>query len=687
MRARTAARLAWSMWSVTLALVAGSFVFLFLTRHTAVPAGGLGRSADVSFPIAFLVFSTVGAVVATRHPSNAIGWIFCASALSVGLWAFTHEYSIYGLLTNPGSLPGRDFMLSLETWAWTPGAQLMTTFLFLLFPTGRMPSPRWRIVAWVSVVALVVLAVGVAFDPGPLPDFPSMNNPYGVSSLRWANTAGSLIVLAAVLPSVASLIVRFRRSRGEERAQMKWFVLGAVVLIAVFIPAIIGPGRTPEFLTVLMGLALGLLAIATGIAILKYRLYDIDVVINKTVVYGLLAGFFTAVYVAIVVGIGAALGSRSNGVLTVASAVIIAVAFQPVRDRARRFANRLVYGDRATPYEALSEFSRWAAGGYSMDAALPELAKIVAQSTGASRAEVWLRVGSQLRRVAGWPATPAAAGTTFEVDDQEPSLPGMDRTYPVLHQGDLLGALAVSKPPADPLTPAEDKLLADLASQAGLLLRNAALIEDLRSSRQRIVSAQDAERRRLERNLHDGAQQQLVALSMKLGLAGAMMRKDPDQASQLLEDLQSESQEALANLRDLARGIYPPLLADQGLVAALESQSRKVGVPVAVEGDGVGRYAQDVEAAAYFCALEALQNVTKYAQASHIQVRLWEEKGELSFSVTDDGKGFDTAATSYGTGLQGMADRLAAQGGVLEVRSRPGEGTTVLGRLPADGRV
>jgi signal transduction histidine kinase len=685
-RARTAARLAWSLWVLTLASAMGALVLLFLNRHTAVPAGSLGRSANVTFPIVFLVFSTVGATVASRQPSNPIGWIFCASGLSVTLATFSGEYSIYGLFTKPGSLPALDLTLWLDNWAWTP-VQLTATFLFLLFPTGRLPSPRWRFVGWLSVVAVSVLAAGFAFDPGPLQDFRTIDNPYGVSGLHWATFAGPLLSLVASLACVAALIVRFRRSGGEERAQMKWFVLAAVVLIAVLIPVILGPQQTPELLTALMGVGFGLVAVATGIAILKYRLYDIDVVINKTVVYALLAGFFTAVYAAIVIGIGAAVGSRSNGVLTVAAAVIVAVAFQPVRERAQRFANRLVYGERATPYEALSEFSRWAAGGYSMDAALPELAKIVGQSTGATRAEVWLRLGPHLRRVAAWPLGGVPSGAQVDPDGDVPSLPGADRTYPVVHQGDLLGALAVSKPAADPLTPAEDKLLSDLASQAGLLLRNAGLIEDLRASRQRIVAAQDAERRRLERNIHDGAQQQLVALSVKLGLAGAVMRKDPDQAGRLLEDLKSETQEALENLRDLARGIYPPLLADQGLLAALESQSRKVGIPVAVESDGIGRYGQEVEAAVYFCTLEALQNVTKYAHASGIRVRLWEQEGELNFSVTDDGEGFDMAATSYGTGLQGMTDRLAAQGGVLEVRSRPGEGTTVRGRLPAAVKV
>jgi signal transduction histidine kinase len=224
--------------------------------------------------------------------------------------------------------------------------------------------------------------------------------------------------------------------------------------------------------------------------------------------------------------------------------------------------------------------------------------------------------------------------------------------------------------------------VADVASQAGLVLSNVRLIEELRASRQRLVAAQDAERRKLERNLHDGAQQQLVALAMKQGLAADLVTKDPAKASAMLTALQNETTEALENLRDLARGIYPPLLADQGLPAALASQARKATIPVEVDADGVGRYPQDAEAAVYFCCLEALQNVTKYAQASRVIVRLSVRDEELAFEVTDDGQGFDPQRTPMGSGLQNMADRLAALGGTVEVRSRRGEGTTVLGRLP-----
>jgi signal transduction histidine kinase len=196
------------------------------------------------------------------------------------------------------------------------------------------------------------------------------------------------------------------------------------------------------------------------------------------------------------------------------------------------------------------------------------------------------------------------------------------------------------------------------------------------------VTAQDGERRRIERNIHDGAQQRLVALAVQARMAEGLGDKDPDRQHELLHHLQQGLQEALDDLRDLARGIYPPLLADQGLRAALEAQARRSPVPVVVEAEGVGRYPQEAEAAVYFCILEGLQNVTKYADASRATVRLEVEASEIRFEVADDGRGFDTTATNYGTGLQGMADRLAALGGRLRIESQPGAGTRVIGRLP-----
>jgi signal transduction histidine kinase len=266
--------------------------------------------------------------------------------------------------------------------------------------------------------------------------------------------------------------------------------------------------------------------------------------------------------------------------------------------------------------------------------------------------------------------------------DGVPAFPTTSSVSPVRHQGELLGAITLTKPPNDPLRPPEAKLIDDVASQAGLVMFNVRLIEELRASRQRLVKAQDEERRKLERNIHDGAQQQLVALAVKANLAQSLATRDPAATETMLAQLKAEATDALENLRDLARGIYPPLLADKGLATALESQARKSAVPVSLESDGIARYPQEVEAAVYFCCLEALQNVAKYADASEATIRLTDSTGMLVFEVIDDGAGFDQGSTGYGTGLQGMADRLDALGGHLDVRSVPGRGTTVAGRVP-----
>ena len=253
---------------------------------------------------------------------------------------------------------------------------------------------------------------------------------------------------------------------------------------------------------------------------------------------------------------------------------------------------------------------------------------------------------------------------------------------PVVHQGELLGATSITMPKDEPLRPAGPQPVADVASQAGLVLANAGLIEDLRASRRRLVAAQDEERRRLERNLHDGAQHDLVALALKAQLADITVDQDPAQARHILGELKADAAGALQNLRDLARGIYPPLLADMGLAAALSAQASKSPLPVTVEADGIGRFPQATEAAVYFCCLEALQNIAKYAHAAQARIFLQMQNGTLRFTVSDDGAGYDTSRTPLGSGQRNMADRLAARGGRLEVRSAPSQGTTITGDLP-----
>ena len=358
------------------------------------------------------------------------------------------------------------------------------------------------------------------------------------------------------------------------------------------------------------------------------------------------------------------------------------LTFRPVLGAARSIADRVVYGRRATPYEVMSEFSERMSETYSTDDVLPLMVQVLQGATGAERADVWLRIGGQLRASASSSSDADTRQVVEARDDTLPSLPGSFAAE-VRHHGELLGALAVTMPPNDPLDPSRRRLVHDLAAQAGPVLRNVRLIEELRASRQRLVAAQDGERRKLERNIHDGAQQQLVALGVQLRLADTMVDRDPAKARELLTRLQGDTQTAINDLRDLARGIYPPLLADQGLGAALEAQARKSPVPVDVAADGVGRLSQDVEAAVYFSCLEALQNVAKYADASRATISLATREGSLVFTVADDGRGFDPTFAERGSGLQGMADRIEAIGGTLEIDSTPGQGTTVTGRVPA----
>jgi signal transduction histidine kinase len=339
-----------------------------------------------------------------------------------------------------------------------------------------------------------------------------------------------------------------------------------------------------------------------------------------------------------------------------------------------------VYGRRANPYEVLTEFSSRVGGAYATEDVVPRMAQILGEGAGAESARVWLRVGRELRPGASWPSDGAPVPAVHIDGDAMPRIDG-EYAVPVRDRGELLGALSVRMPANDPMTPAKERLVADLASQAGLVLRNVGLVEELRESRRRLVAAQDHERRKLERNIHDGAQQQLVALAVKARLARQLADRDPTRTAEMLEQIEDETTAALEDLRDLARGIYPPLLADKGLGSALEAQARKAPVAVDVVSDRVGRFPQHVETAVYFSCLEALQNVAKYADATRATIELHADPATLRFAVRDDGCGFDPSMAS-GTGLQGVRDRLEAIGGSLDVQSAPGEGTIVTGVVP-----
>ena len=673
-----ARRLAWGVGLASIAMMLGTLLLMFLDRNVTLPreanAWSLPNVLDLAVNIAVPV---IGIVMATRRPDNRIGWLFLVAGLFLGLSDFGGAYAAHALVASIPPLPfGR-----MAAWLANVGGIVpigILALLFLLFPTGRLPSPRWRPVGWVFGVAIETL-----FVLSIVASTSAWSDPFAESgpTLGRADIAffvSFYLLLFVMVASLVSLGIRYAHSRGEERLQLKWFFFAAVPVAIAFAGIAITNSPVASFV---FTLTLLFLYVAIGIAIVRYRLYEIDVVISKALVFGSLVAFITVVYVGIVVGIGAIVGSGRSSLLSALAAGVVAVAFQPVRQWARRLANRVVYGKRATPYEVLSEFSERIAGTYSIEDVLPRMAELVAAGTGAERTAVWLRLGGELR-VEAWSGPPPDVTAVPVTDAELPPMPLGEMAVPVRHAGDLLGAISVRMPTTEPLGPEQDRLIADVASQAGLVLSNVRLIEELRASRQRMVAAQDAERRKLERNLHDGAQQQFVAVAIKARLAESMIGRDEDAARETLQQVVDDTQAALENLRDLAHGIYPPILADEGLGAALTSQGRKAPFPVDVTVDAPERFAQEVEATVYFCCLECLQNIAKYAGASRAWVRVWTDADMLAFSVRDDGVGFDVGRTSRGAGTQNMADRLAALGGQFGVRSAPGEGTTVSGRVP-----
>jgi signal transduction histidine kinase len=633
-------------------------------------------------------FSLTGALIVSKRPDNGLGWLFAVGGFLSAITACSQVYYDTALAADINSSTGRFA-------AWTTdvvdpfGFGLITGFVFLLYPTGHLEGRGERRVATVAIAGLTAATVGALVEPN-LQEFPDIPTPFALAVPSWVASSlvvgGLALALLALIASVVLLIRRLRRSAGREREQLRLLVWASVLATVLVVPALALPPAldTPvrNVAYLLGGLGLLLIPFSVGIAILRHRFLDIDLVIKRTLVVALVGAFITAVYFGLVVGVGTLVGSRANPALSAMAAAVVALAFQPVRRWAQRFANRLVYGDRATPYEVMHTFSERVAGSYRTLDVLPRMAAVLGEGTGARRAQVWLRVGSELQPSAVWPKDAPGSSAIPAPSDRLPTLPGVTHAVAVRDEGDLLGALSITKEASDPPSPSEERLVGDLALQAGLVLRNVQLVEDLRASRQRLVSAQDEARRRIERNLHDGAQQQLVALAVKARLVDTMVDRDAHRAHELAREIQTETQDALESLRELARGIYPALLADRGLVAAVEAQARKSPATIYVHAERVARQPIEIETAAYFCCLEALQNVGKYAQATRVDITLAANGGELTFEVRDDGIGFDPETTARGSGLQNMTDRLAALDGTVSIRAAPGEGTTVFGRIP-----
>ena len=676
---------------------------VILSIAAAAATGEEGGGADAFYFAMTIVlvagFSTLGRLIVTRA-GNRLGWVFLVmgGAMALGLpaegyldVAFAEPYE--------ASLPGTEIA---GLMANLPAVMaLAIPMLFLLFPTGSPPTPRWRWVGRAWLVGSALSLTWLLFRPGTVyseMDRFRIPNPIGLEflgPLKPLLADGAIaIVLASAAASIVSLIVRFRRARGDERQQIKWLLLVALAASALLLTMMVGEllfGEIQDevlWISLVLVLVLGIPA-ATALAIFRYRLYDVDVVVSKTIAYVALGLGIAAAYVGIVVGIGSLIedrGGQANEALRIAATAFVAIAVQPAWSLLRRLANRIVYGRRATPYEVMAEFGHRMADVPSVDQVLPDMAEAAARGVGALASRVRLFLDASRTREAIWPPDAVVGDPTL--------------TLAIEHAGTQIGDLAIVKPPNEPLRAAERSLLEDLAAHAGIALENARLSldlevraeelaaqnDELRRSRERLVTVRDAQRRRLEQELRDGVGAEIARIRDQIGFDATRVASHPDDARASLDHLSQRANAALEDLRDVARGIFPPLLADEGLGAALAALARRARPETrfAIEGAGGDvRYDPDVEAAIYFCCVQALQNAERHARGHTVDLVLEHMSGGVRFIVRDRGSGFDLGRTRDGEGFQIMRDRMAAFGGTLMIESTPGAGTTVTGSVRA----
>jgi len=398
-RGRRAALLAWSLWALSAALLALGVVFSVLTRSTPDP-NAFGVTFDALLSLALLSFPTVGALVVSRHHGNTIGWLFCVVGVSFGLSSGAYGWAVYALFARPGALPGAEVAAWFATWTFLPALFCIPVYLFLLFPDGRSVSRRWRPVAWLAGVGLLATTLGNALSPGRLaqPPFESVENPAGIEAIGgWIDVVvgfGFWLTLASILLAGASLVYRFRRARGPERQQLKWFAGSAVLFAATSVAYTVLPGVPEQAGQIATLFAFAGIPVAVGFAILKHRLYDIDVVINRTLVYGLLTTVLAAAYLGGVVllqGAFRALTGQESQLAIVASTLLIAALFVPLRRRVQSFIDRLFYRGKYDAARTLRDFSTRLREKTDLDGLNADVLGVVRETVQPQHASLWLR--------------------------------------------------------------------------------------------------------------------------------------------------------------------------------------------------------------------------------------------------------------------------------------------------------
>jgi signal transduction histidine kinase len=692
---RASAWLAWSLAALSVAMFVASVALFVLARSAQVPSSWsssltLGGMV-VSVP--FLAFPIVGALIASRRPHNPIGWICLAHGFLWMLLSVFDYYSEYGL-ARPGSVPFPAAIAGLSQWLWVPTVGLLAIYLALLFPDGKLPSRRWRPLAWLSGAVIVLLSVAEGLSPGPLPELGGVRNPLGLEGQPWiADAANTILVLflVCILASALSLILRYRRSRGEVRQQIKWIAFAASFVGLGFVSAMVsglialyfapetwGSGDNPPFWSELLFsvvlLSFGGVPITVGIAVLKYSLYDIDLLINRTLVYGALTASVICIYVLVVGYLGALFQTANDLFISLLATGLVAVLFAPLRDRLQRAVNRLMYGERDDPYAVVSRLGQ-------------RLEAIIAPE------DVLLTIVGTIREALKLPYAAIALppdGNGFEVATTSGEEPPADPlVLPLSYGGESVGELLLApRAPGEGFSAADRRLLDGLARHAGVAVHGVRVMADLQRSRERLVLAREEERRRLRRDLHDELAPTLAALGLSTATVGELIPTDPKEAAFANEKLQAAIRATVGDVRRLVYDLRPPALDELGLVEAIRERASRYGMGdqgfrAAVEApDELPPLPAAVEVAAYRIVQEALTNVSRHARASACTVRLACTDGRaLTIEVKDDGFGLPDTPEG-GVGLHSMRERAAELGGECEiVRSWP-SGTRVFARLP-----
>jgi len=679
---------------------------------SALPVGALVLGRDVSaeslaFTYGFLVpLYATGLYAFWRRPDLPVARLLLTSGC---LWAVfaSGDFLLRAVQADDPGTPGL-WLANLALLGAGCAAFAVALTLLALFPDGRYRrNYERRLVraAWVIPIAVPLLAaltspsIQIAYDTGT----PEIANPGAVSSLEGLGDVPRVLfsISATIfIPlGVALLLLRYRQLGAEQRAQVRWLLWISITGLWVVLGlALLSERGTGPVDTVFMVVGYGFLAmvpVAILVAILRYRLLDVDVLIRKSLVYGALWLLIVMVYVLAAATLGVAVGGRVPVTLAILVTVVATLAFQPARRRLERLANRWVFGERTGRYELLAGFGAELERTLSLDDLLPELVDTVRRGLDAR----WARI-SLTRGLAESPllVSQAAAGTEAAAAEE----PTLSSHLLVADSKTPVGVIECGPKLEGKYSEQDQSLLDTLARQAALAVRNAGLAAELSArldeirdqagelaaSRARIVHAQESERRRIERNIHDGVQQELVALIASLRLARNQLERDPGAAGATLAGLQEAVKLTLDDLRNLAQGIHPAVLSDKGLLPALEARARAAPVAISVSADCASRrlrFEDDVEGAAYFFACEGVANALKHGEAHTIELTVEHEGDWLSVEVRDDGVGFAPQGTAR-RGLANLEDRVAALGGRFLIDSEPGRGTTVRCELRAPVR-